>query len=139
MASKSALANKKDNNNSSVFAASILITAGSIILCYFQYDLWTDCEHLSQELNSNTVEKLEYKPSTCESSAACSWAAAAYLGVGLLMLWIEKHRSMTETEMRAHNMNSDAEIMAMTISVPPVSIPCSKQDETPQGDKLQVV
>ncbi len=136
MASKSALPIKRGTNNSTVFAASILIAAGSVLLLFFQYDLWTDCEHLTQELNSNTVEQLEYKPSTCESSAACSWAAATYLGVGLIMLWIEKHRM---SEMRAHDVDRDAERMAMKISLPPVSIPFSREDETPQGDKLQVV
>ena len=54
------------------------------------------------------------------------------------MLWIEKHRM---SEMRAHDIDRDAETerMAMKISLPPVSIPFSKEDETPQGDKLQVV
>ena len=138
MTSRSALPNKKDNNNSTVFAASILITAGAVLLFYFQYDVLTGrCEHLTQVCEGcSRVEQLEYKPSTCESSAACSWAAATYLGVGLIMLWIEKHRM---SEMRAHDVDRDAERMAMKISLPPVSIPFSREDETPQGDKLQVV
>ena len=136
MTSRSALPNKKGTNNSTVISASILITVGSALLCFFQYDVLSGrCEHLTQA-HLSQVEQLEYKPSTCESSAACSWAAATYLGVGLLMLWIEKHRM---SEMRAHDVDRDAERMAMKISLPPVSIPFSREDETPQGDKLQVV
>mmetsp|Transcript_8081 Transcript_8081/g.11654 ORF Transcript_8081/g.11654 Transcript_8081/m.11654 type:complete len:136 (-) Transcript_8081:112-519(-) len=131
------LPNKKDIN-STVVAASILITAGSALLCYFQYDLWTGrCEHLTQVCEGCSRLEVEYKPSTCESSAACSWAAATYLGVGMILLWIEKHRSMSE--MRAYDVDRAEERMAMKISLPDVSIPFSREDETPQQDKLQVV
>ncbi len=132
------LLNKRGTNNT-VITASILITAGSVLLGYFQYDLWTGrCEHLTEVCQGCTRLELEYKPSTCESSAACSWAAATYLGVGVILLWIEKHRSISE--MRTYNdVDSAEERMAMKISMPPVSIPFCREDETPQGDQLQVV
>ncbi|KAK1740163.1 hypothetical protein QTG54_009113 [Skeletonema marinoi] len=136
MTTRSTLPNKK-GINSTVIAASILVTAGSVLICYFQYDIWTGrCEHLTDECEGCSRLEIEYKPSTCESSAACSWAAAAYLGVGVMMLWIEKHRMST---MRAYDVDRAAERKAMKISLPPVNIPFSREDETPQGDKLQVV
>lgn len=124
--------------NGSILAASILITAGSVLLCYFQYDLWTGrCEHIiPDECEGCSRLELEYKPSTCEASTACSWAAAVYLGVGVMMMWIEKHRMA-----RMRDVGSAAERKAMKISMPPMSVPFSEEDETPQGEenKIQVV
>eukprot|EP00986_Skeletonema_menzelii_P013322 scaffold7658_cov140-Skeletonema_menzelii.AAC.12 len=137
MTTRSALPNKKGTSNSTAIAASILIIAGSVLLCYFQYDLSSGrCKHLTEVCEGCSRLELEYKPSTCDSSAACSWAAATYLGVGVIMLWIEKHRM---SEMRTYDVDRAAERTAMKISLPPVSIPFSREDETPQGDKLQVV
>jgi hypothetical protein len=53
-----------------------------------------------------------------------------------MMLWIEKRRMST---MRVYDVDRAAERKAMKISLPPVNIPFSREDETPQGDKLQVV
>jgi len=136
----STLPPQKGSFNTTVLAALIFITAGSVLLGYFQYDIWTGrCEHLSDKCEGCSRLEVEYKPSTCEASAACSWAAAAYLGAGLMMLWVEKHRMTT---MRAYDVAVEraAERKAMKISMPAVSIPFSTEDETPQGEnKLQVV
>lgn len=126
--------------NATYLSAFIFITAGSILLCFFQYDLWTGrCEHLAADAyQCEGCLELEYKPNTCEASAACSWAAATYLGVGVMMLWIEKHRL---ANVRSRKVVDDVKRKELNVSLPPVSMPFSTEDETPQEEvvKLQVV
>ena len=127
--------------NTTYLSASIFITEGSILLCFFQYDLWTGrCEHLAADAayQCEGCLELEYKPNTCEASVACSWAAATYLGVGLMMLWIEKHRL---ANVRSRKAVDDVKRKELNVSLPPVSMPFSTEDETPQEEvaKLQVV
>ena len=60
-----------------------------------------------------------------------------------MMLWIEKHRidtTLARDDTYAVEEQSAEERKEMKISLPPVSIPFTTEDEKPQeGDKLQVV